>query len=393
MRRILTTLFTVFFLLETVPVNKTVGAAQNESPSALEPDSGSVVCPPGVYVAAPDGCLPLGPSEYLTKIAATGIPYPILPLPAYSPDPTLVEIPYQYFKLMQENAILYLFPTLDAATSSSVSEQALGPGEVIVSFVDRVENDSGVFYQLRSGYWVRGDFGGHLAMHRPFQGLLFSSTPHNSFGWVLGEVPSYTAPGFNTPLTGNIYYKYNVVQIYGTHEAGGITWLMIGPDEWLDYRQVGRVDPRTTPPKGITTSRWIEVNLDEQTLSVYQDDKLIFATLVSTGIDTLWTRPGIFKIYEKLDTENMSGSTTADRSDFYYIEDVPWTMYFDEKRALHGAFWHDRFGYPNSHGCVNISLGDSHWLYKWANVGDTVYVYDPSGRTPVDPSLYGAGAP
>ena len=393
MRRVLTTLFTLLFLLETVPLNGTVSSTQVRTPVNLEPDSGFVVCPPGVYAVAPDGCLPLGPSEYLAQIVATGIPYPTLPLPAYSPNPALGKIPYRYFKLVQEEAVLSLFPTLDAAMSSSVSEQALGPGEVIGSYTYRVENDSGVFYQLSSGYWVRGDFGGPLAMHRPFQGLLFSSPPHNSFGWVLEEIPSYTAPGYNNPLTGNTYYRYNVVQIYGTHEAGGTTWLMIGPDEWLDYHQVGRVDPRTTPPKDITTSRWIEVNLDEQTLSVYQDDKLIFATLVSTGIDTLWTRPGIFKIYEKLESENMSGSTTADRSDFYYIEDVPWTMYFDEKRALHGAFWHDRFGYQNSHGCVNISLGDSHWLFDWANVGDTVYVHDPSGRTPVDSSVYGAGAP
>ena len=68
-------------------------------------------------------------------------------------------------------------------------------------------------------------------------------------------------------------------------------------------------------------------------------------------------------------------------------------MYFDEDRALHGAYWHNQFGQQLSHGCVNLSLGDSHWLYNWANDGDTVYVYDPSGRTPEDPSLYGAGAP
>ncbi len=138
-------------------------------------------------------------------------------------------------------------------------------------------------------------------------------------------------------------------------------------------------------------SRWIEVNLAEQTLAVYQDNRLIFATMTATGIENLWTRPGIFQIYEKKDSEDMSGA--ADASDYYHVEDVPWTMYFDEKRALHGAYWHNFFGYPMSHGCVNLSLGDSHWLYDWANLGDYVYVYDPSGRTPTDPSLFGNGAP
>lgn len=83
----------------------------------------------------------------------------------------------------------------------------------------------------------------------------------------------------------------------------------------------------------------------------------------------------------------------SDLSDFYYLDNVPWTMYFDQARALHGAYWRTRFGYPQSHGCVNLSLGDAHWLFNWATVGDWVYVHDPSGKTPTDPSLYGAGAP
>jgi lipoprotein-anchoring transpeptidase ErfK/SrfK len=66
-------------------------------------------------------------------------------------------------------------------------------------------------------------------------------------------------------------------------------------------------------------------------------------------------------------------------------------MYFDQARALHGAYWHNSFGYKQSHGCVNLSPADSQWLYMWGDVGDWVYVWDPSGETPTDPSLYGAG--
>jgi hypothetical protein len=386
------TLLILFLLLAFVPARKIPAAAQAAPPSA-EPAAGSVVCPLGIYTAAPSDCVPLGPSQYLTDLVSSGIPYPLLPLPAWSPDPSLPQIPYKYFKLTTDNAAFYLFSSLDDAAASSTSSNALGPGEVIVSYQERVVTDSGVYYHLRSGYWVRGDFGGRLAMHEPFQGLQFSSTPHNAFGWILGPVQSFTSPSFNAPLTGKLYYRYNVVQVFGSRDAEGITWYMIGPDEWVDYRQVGRVVPRTSPPEGITTDRWIEVNLDEQTLAVYQDDRLVFATLVSSGIENLWTRPGIFQIYEKKDSEDMSGSAAADGSDRYHVEDVPWTMYFDEKRALHGAYWHDRFGYPNSHGCVNLSLGDAHWLYDWASDGDYVYVYDPSGHTPTDPALFGSGAP
>jgi len=173
--------------------------------------------------------------------------------------------------------------------------------------------------------------------------------------------------------------------------VSGTTWLMIGPDEWIDKSKTALVYPASTPPQGITNGRWIEVNLLEQTISVYQNNRLVFATLTSTGIPGWWTRPGLFQVTEKLEKTPMSGAFEADRSDYYYLEDVPWTMYFDEARALHGAYWHNYFGYEQSHGCVNLSPGDSHWLYLWANVGDYVYVWDPSGQTPTDPGLYSAG--
>jgi lipoprotein-anchoring transpeptidase ErfK/SrfK len=151
------------------------------------------------------------------------------------------------------------------------------------------------------------------------------------------------------------------------------------------------VFPAESAPEGVTNGRWIEINLQEQTISVYQGGRLIFASLASTGIPGWWTRPGLFQITEMVTATPMSGAFEADRADYYYLEDVPWTMYFDQSRALHGAYWHDDFGYERSHGCVNLSPGDARWLYSWAGVGDFVYVWDPSGQTPTDPSLYTAG--
>ena len=340
-----------------------------------EPVSGSVVCEPGVYAVAPDTCLPLGPSQYITRAAQEGIPFPALPLPAYPPDSALADIPFQYFKLAQEEAVFYVFSSLEEAESSSVSGQAVGPGDVFVSYVNRVENENGIFYQLRSGAWVRSDFGARFALHRKFQGLLFSSSPRYPFGWVLGQVQSVQAPSYNAQNTGRTYNRYEIVQVYAVQESEGNTWLMIAANEWMDYHQVARVIPRTSRPDDMPAGRWIEINLDEQTLAVYEDDQLKFATVISSGTGAWATRPGLFQIYEKFDVETMSGFTEADRSDYYYLEDVPWTMYFDEKRALHGAYWHDSFGYQRSHGCVNLSLGDAHWIFDWAQNGEYVYVY------------------
>ena len=207
---------------------------------------------------------------------------------------------------------------------------------------------------------------------------------------MLTETKSRAAPGNDSPETGNTWKRYNIVQVYDTDNCGWYrhgTWW--GPNEWLSSHYVARVDPHTDPPEGVTGNRWIEVNLFEQTVTVYDNDRLIVCNTCIHWCLGLWTRPGLFQIYEKDTTYDMSGSTDADLSDYYYLEDVPWTMYFDRRRALHGAYWHNNFGYAQSHGCVNLSIGDSHWLFDWANIGDFVYVFDPSGKTPQNPSTLG----
>ncbi|MBP8964994.1 MAG: L,D-transpeptidase, partial [Flexilinea sp.] len=143
--------------------------------------------------------------------------------------------------------------------------------------------------------------------------------------------------------------------------------------------------------EGVTNGRWIEVDLHEQVVMAYENNSLVFAAMVATGMKPFYTKPGIFQIYEKKEAENMTGAFEADKSDYYSLDDVPFTMYFDEARALHGAYWRAWYGYEQSHGCVNMTIGDAHWLYNWAQIGDTVYVHDPSGETPTDPSYYGAG--
>jgi lipoprotein-anchoring transpeptidase ErfK/SrfK len=183
------------------------------------------------------------------------------------------------------------------------------------------------------------------------------------------------------------------VQIYAAQKVGDEEWFLVGPDEWLEASLIGRVVPNTRPPEGVTNGRWIEVNLFEQTLAVYDNSQLVFATLIATGMKPFWTRPGLFQIYSRLESTLMRGAFEADQSDFYYLQDVPWTMYYDEARALHGAYWRTRFGFQQSHGCVNLAPGDAHWLYNWAKEGDWVYVWDPSGETPTDPSSYTVGAP
>lgn len=362
-----------------------VAAAQGTPPQD-EAEEGAVVCPPDVYFIQPDDCLPLGPSTYLTEMARLGITFPLRPLPAFKPDPALSEIPYYYFKLADEP--VPIFSGIPADPSSGYVS-VFPPGFNYVTYIDRVDTGRGVYYMLPSGQWIPGK-GARVSEISKFQGLQFRSTPRNSFGWAFEDIPVKSAPGHSAPDTRERIYPFSVVQIFSVQNVDGYDWYLIGPDQWVEGRKVAMVTPDTTPPAGVTAARWIEVNLAEQTVAVYDNYQLVFATMGATGVEPFWTQPGLFQIYEKKEIETMSKS---DPSDFYYLENVPWTMYYDQARALHGAYWRTRFGYPQSHGCVNLSLGDAHWLFNWAVVGDFVYVHDPSGLTPTDPARYGAGAP
>lgn len=358
----------------------TPARAQDTTPP--EPDSGAVVCEPDVYLTAPDDCLPLGPSAYLTDLARLGMTFPPRPLPAAKPDPSLTQLPYLYFHLDDTYVPVYSAP----GETGSGAQQFM-PGFVYVSYVDRVEQ-GGVYYMLQNGGWIPGK-GARVGEISAFQGLTFSHTPRNSFGWAFEQIPVLSSPGYGGAPTGKQIYPFEVVQIFATQSVDNADWNLIGPGEWVEARKVAQVVINTTPPEGVTNGRWIDVNLAEQSLAVYDNYQLVFATVIASGLEPFWTRPGLFQIQQKKETETMRNN---DPSDFYYLDNVPWTMYFDGARALHGAYWRTRFGYPQSHGCVNLSVGDAHWLFNWAVQGDWVFVHDPSGLTPTDPALYTGGA-
>lgn len=372
-----------FLALYLIPSNSVMAADQ-------EPFAGEALCLPDVYVSTPDGCLPLGPSSFLTTMAEKGIPIPTQPLPVYNPDPSLIYTALPYIKV-GDNAFP-LYSSLDSAISRSPATM-LDAGMKYLAIIDKQEADNGIYYQLANGYWVEAGEAYTECCIRSgrFQGLFFYQNPVNSFGWIVDQAVVFSAPGYNSPQTGQTLNRESLVQIYDTAEADGTTWYMLGWDQWVERRKIRQFHINLTPPDGVDNQRWIEINLYEQTLGIYDHGKLVFATLIASGSDPFYTQPGLFQIYEKLDKTDMSGAFEADRSDYYYLQDVPWTMYYDEARALHGAYWRTLFGYPQSHGCVNLSVGDSRIVYDWADVGDWVYVWDPSGETPTDPDYYGAG--
>lgn len=115
--------------------------------------------------------------------------------------------------------------------------------------------------------------------------------------------------------------------------------------------------------------KWIDIDLSAQRLYAYQGDEVVGSFLVSTGT---WEHPtpvGQYAVWIKLRYDDMSGPG-------YYLPDVPYTMYFYQGYGIHGTYWHNNFGTPMSHGCVNMRTDQAGWLFDWAYVGILVNVHN-----------------
>lgn len=287
----------------------------------------------------------------------------------------------RYAHVVTDKARMYADPN-----NASKPSRTLWPGFVYVTYTvtQRFGNRTWALVDEERGYWMDiNDL--EMAVPSTFRGFYFPEPPTRPFGWILIQgLRPRTGPGLDHPALPFGLDRYQRVDVFEKVGEGDEAWYRIGPDMWVPESAIAVVEPRTQAPPEVPADRWIEVNLYQQTLMVYEDNRLVYATLISSGEGVFYTRVGVFQIYEKIELETMRGAFTVDRSDFYYLEDVPWTMYYDEARAIHGTYWHDQFGTPTSRGCVNLSIVDANWVFQWAEVGDWVYVWDPSGRTPAE---------
>ncbi len=118
--------------------------------------------------------------------------------------------------------------------------------------------------------------------------------------------------------------------------------------------------------------RWINVNLDTQTLTAFEGATPVFNTLISSGTANHPTVTGQYRIWLRYESQTMNGRLLGYD---YYLEDVPYVMYFFNDYALHGTYWHNNFGVPMSHGCVNLATPDAEWLFNWSSYGTLVNVH------------------
>ncbi len=134
-------------------------------------------------------------------------------------------------------------------------------------------------------------------------------------------------------------------------------------------------DQLLTPGENASTTKRIVVDVSQEMLYAYDGDVLFMQEPISTGLEFTPTPHGTFRIFKKTPARYMQGPLPGVSDQVYDLPGVPWDLYFTQDGAvIHGAYWHDHFGEPWSHGCVNLSPQNAKKLYHWAEVGVPVTV-------------------
>jgi lipoprotein-anchoring transpeptidase ErfK/SrfK len=126
--------------------------------------------------------------------------------------------------------------------------------------------------------------------------------------------------------------------------------------------------PTKVPADKSESDKWIEIDLSDQRLYAHEGQTTVLEARVSTGTRQYPTPTGRFKIRAKYRATRMTGPG-------YDLPNVPWTMYFYRDYAIHGTYWHNNFGTPMSHGCVNMKTSEAKWLYQWTPKGTLVVIH------------------
>ncbi len=267
---------------------------------------------------------------------------------------------YQYMRVVDGPVKIYNAPNGQVA-------RTLDEGFHFVTAQNYVDG----WYEINWNEWVHER---HLELVRPseYSGVMIPEKPLMPFAWVLVPTVPSSRPGGEPHPTYERVERYTLINIYASEYVDGWRWYLIGPDRWIIQTQIAKVLP-IAKPEEITSHRWVAVDLYEQVTIAYEGERMVFATLISSGMPDWPTHEGVYTVWHRTREGKMSGA--EGQVDFYFLENVPWTLYFDGDISFHGTYWHDGFGYRHSHGCVNMSITDSHWLFDWAEAEPDFGVY------------------
>ncbi len=318
----------------------------------------------------------VGPDAWLcSDVADLSAESPLLPaIPAHVDG-----LPFRYFFVGKAGAEGYLDLS---RVEDAAPDETLDPGFAVAVAEERSANGER-WGRTHHGPWVALR---ELGAARPsgFHGEALS-THDLTLAWVLPEhAKVYSAPNLRAPSAGQRVRYQRVAYREEKRAADGVFARITGdgeaPAQWMLRRELAH-PTLSAPPAEVSSpgERWIDVELETQTLVAYEGPTPVFATLVSTGrgargTDTA-TPPGVHRIWVKLLSSTMDNLPAGGAEEpehegpgeRFSIEDVPYVQFFDHAVGLHGAFWHDGFGRVKSHGCVNLAPLDAARLFAFTS--------------------------
>lgn len=191
--------------------------------------------------------------------------------------------------------------------------------------------------------------------------LVATPPPGWPFAWVMARRDERIVARSHASATAAVVRtlgRRDLVRIFESRNG----FARIGTDAWVSQRDL-RIARLMMRPHGVRENeRWIDVDLDQQTMIAYDGDKPVYATLVSTG-KAHSTPTAIHRIRKKHALTRLQSPAVALGS--WDMPDVPFSMTFRKYYAAHTAYWHDGFGAERSQGCVNLAPKDARWLFDW----------------------------
>ncbi len=356
-------------------------AADQPADLSIRADSTRYACVPSLIWRHPELCPSYGPGNATYRLASVGAPDPLPPLPIVEmPEVSGDVVPHTFAHVSTLPLNVYRHPVDEELGLPPV--RTLLSGDWWLSLEEKVEYNGREWYRINEDEYIPADTV-WIAQPSMFQGVLLADQPQQAFAWLNQAArPSVVPQG---PLNWNVELldRYQLVTIKAEHRIGSEVWYLVDDDQWIEQTNVSRVDVDPIPPGVDPGAKWIEVDLYEQTIAAYEGARMVYASLISSGRQHTATPPGLYQIKVKIREAKMSMPFAQDGDAlYYYLEDVPWTMYFHEAYSIHAAYWHDAFGFRRSHGCVNLAPRDALWFFQWADppiAEDSDYLYAGSG--------------
>jgi hypothetical protein len=216
-----------------------------------------------------------------------------------------------------------------------------------------------------------------------------AEVPTNGF-WAQMTTPyalQHSGPSVDSPHYDFFYYRAYWQQVYKVTDMAvddkGRAWYRVADDPdiepkrvaWIMARALRRLtDADFAPISPDVTDKSIKIQLDKQLLSCYEGSSLVFQTMIASGttitgddgvLHDFSTAYGDYHVERKRPARRMKGGSEADGTN-YDVNAVPWITYFvGTGAAIHGAYWHNRYGVPKSHGCINVVPDAAQWVYRW----------------------------